>query len=284
MLAALIRGEHVLVDLAGRKASYRLKAGQVVELAIPPAEPVELVAEEVDFVVLHEDADLVVLSKPPGVVVHPACGHSSGTLVHGLLARCADLSGISGAQRPGIVHRLDRDTSGLMVVAKNDRTHHFLIELFKARKIEKLYHAILDGRPATGQGRIAAPIGRHPVSRKKMAVVGQGGREAATNWKVLEELTGPYTYVEVRPETGRTHQIRVHMAHLGHPVAGDDVYGKKRRKHDVLEIRRQCLHASELSFIHPRSGRRVRFIAPLWPDMAELLAKLRDGAPGARRE
>ena len=271
----LIRSGHVLVDDQQRKSSYRLQAREVLAVTIPPSLPSDLVPEEVPFLIIHEDEDLLVLSKPPGLVVHPSAGHASGTLVHGLLHYCKDLSGISGEMRPGIVHRLDKDTSGLLVVAKNDQTHHALVDKFKSRQVKKIYHAILDGSPAQGQGSIDLPIGRHPVSRKKMAVLEKGGREAVTKWKVLERFAASYSYVEIKIMTGRTHQIRVHMASQGHPVAGDTVYGRKKKGPSDIEINRQCLHAYTLAFDHPRTGERMRFVAPLWPDFKEVLDALR---------
>lgn len=276
LLSQLIHDGRVLVNRAPSKSSYRLKAGDQISVDIPPPAPARLVPAPVDFITIFEDEDLLVISKPPGLVVHPACGHRESTLVHGLLFACKDLAGIGGLSRPGIVHRLDKDTSGLMVVAKNDRSHLGLVRLFKERRVEKIYRAILSGRPRESAGRIALSIGRHPVHRQKMAVVAQGGREAATRWQVLEELAFAYTYVELRPETGRTHQIRVHMSYLGHPVAGDRLYGAKAAAagSGVL-ISRQCLHALSLAFPHPISGRPMSFTAPLWPDMAELLKALR---------
>ncbi len=269
-----------MVSVSGEvaaKVSVRLKPGEEIVVRIPPLSPSQLVPEEVPFVVLYEDEDLVVLSKPPGVVVHPACGHQSGTLVHGLLHHCGELSGISGEQRPGIVHRLDKDTSGAMVVAKNDHAHRSLIHLFKERKVKKVYHALVDGRPDSASGRVALPIGRHPVARKKMAVCHQGGREAVTRWKTVEELPRSLTLLEITLETGRTHQIRVHMAALGHPVAGDPVYGRTKIYFRDLEIKRQCLHASMLSFSHPVTGEDLEVHAPLWPDIASVLDRLRSG-------
>jgi 23S rRNA pseudouridine1911/1915/1917 synthase len=254
-----------------------LKEGDRVTVALPPPEPLSLRPEQVDFSVLYEDADLLVISKPPGVVVHPASGHKNGTLVHGLLAHCSNLSGISGVERPGIVHRLDKDTSGVMVIAKNDRTHHGLVELFKSRQVKKVYHAIVQGRPGSRAGCISQPIGRHRSNRKKMAVLEHGGKGAVTCWSVLEELPYNMTYLEVRPETGRTHQIRVHMAFSGHPVAGDRLYGGRQLQKIPEEtgVKRQCLHAYSLTFRHPVSGDMKKFIAPLWPDMQTTLARLR---------
>lgn len=274
MVQNLIRAGLVLVNHHVTKAGYRVATGDRIEVTIPPLQPTEIQPEPVSFLTIYEDESLVVLSKPPGVVVHPSCGHQSGTLVHGLLYACSDLSGISGEERPGIVHRLDKDTSGIMVVAKNDKVHHALIRQFKMRQVEKSYLAILTGNLSPIEGRIAEPIGRHAVHRKKMAIRREGGREAATTWKVLESLPG-YCYVQLGLETGRTHQIRVHMSHLGHPIAGDSIYGGRRKEDGALAISRQCLHSYRLSFVHPVTDERMVFKAPLWDDMENTLQLLR---------
>jgi 23S rRNA pseudouridine1911/1915/1917 synthase len=270
----LIRAEMVLVNGVARKAKYLLAAGDRLTLTIPPQPPSELIGEPVAFVTLHEDDDLIVLAKPPGIVVHPASGHRTATLVHGLLHHCGGLSGINGELRPGIVHRLDKDTSGVMVVAKTDFTHQALADQFKRREVKKIYQALVDGRPNGQAGRVALPIGRHPVQRKKMAVR-EDGREAVTNWRVLERFAQGLALLELGLETGRTHQIRVHMAALSHPVAGDPVYGRKNPLSAEIGITRQCLHAHTLAFRHPRSGENLQFTAPLWPDMLYTLGLLR---------
>lgn len=277
-LSNLIRHGFILVNGTSCKAGNRLKGGDTIEITLPPPEPLAIKPEKVEFGVLHEDDDLLVIAKPPGVVVHPASGHKKGTLVHGLLAHCDKLSGISGVERPGIVHRLDKDTSGIMVIAKSDKSHHGLVELFKTRLVKKVYHAIVVGRPGTKKGCISQAIGRHRSNRKKMAVLQYGGREAVTCWSVQEEFADHLTYLEVRPETGRTHQIRVHMAHMGHPVAGDALYGNRQQKqtNEKYCIKRQCLHAYSLSFTHPVTGEQLEFISPVWPDMQAILAKLRE--------
>jgi 23S rRNA pseudouridine1911/1915/1917 synthase len=277
MLQQLIRDGFVTVCSQVRKSGYRLQEGDLVEVLLPPSRPSALTPEEIEFRILYEDDELVVVSKPPGLVVHPACGNETGTLVHGLLFRCGNLAGISGEQRPGIVHRLDKDTSGVMVIAKNDRAHQALATQFKDRRVEKIYRALVNGRLAEEGGRIVAPIGRHPVQRQKMAVLPAGGREAVTNWRVLERFTAN-TYLEIRLETGRTHQIRVHLAHLGHPITGDPVYGGKIKGGEDLKINRQCLHAFRLSFTHPLTGEWLAFQAPVWPDMEEILRYLREKA------
>ncbi len=275
-LAALIRKGLVVVDGIPSRAGKRLKGGEKIEIILPPPEPLTMDPEKVDFEVLHEDDAILVIAKPPGIVVHPASGHKRGTLVHGLLAHSTSLSGISGVERPGIVHRLDKDTSGVMVIARTDRSHHRLAELFKTRQVKKVYRTIVCGRPAEAEGCIAKPIGRHRSNRKKMAVLRHAGREAVTCWSVLASLADGMTYLEVRPETGRTHQIRVHMAYLGNPVAGDALYGGRQQLQTAEKhgIGRQCLHAYSLAFPHPETGEPVQFVSPLWPDMAELLAKL----------
>jgi len=264
----------VVVNGLVQKAKYSLQAGDNITLVIPAKPPSGLVAEPLDFVTLHEDEDLIVLVKPPGIVVHPAAGHSTATLVHGLLHHCGGLSGINGELRPGIVHRLDKDTSGVMVVAKTDFAHQALADQFKRREVKKTYRALVDGKPIGQSGRVDLPIGRHPVKRKKMATR-EDGREAVTNWRVLERFAFGLALLELGLETGRTHQIRVHMAALSHPVAGDSVYGRKNSRYLELGITRQCLHAHTLAFSHPRTGENLQFVAPLWPDMLYTLELLR---------
>ncbi len=264
----LINSGRIQVNNQQKKASYHLAADDIVNVSLLPAVSSKLTAEKVFFKPLFEDDDLIVLSKPPGLVVHPACGHSSGTLVHGLLHHCRNLSGIGGKLRPGIVHRLDKDTSGVMIAAKNDQAHQSLSGQFKEREIKKIYLALLAGSPPAVDGTVDLPIGRHPVSRKKMAVRRKDGREAVTHWHIVESLPF-FTLVKLKLDTGRTHQIRVHMAALGCPVAGDSVYGGKQV--NGPDIKRQCLHARQLSFNHPRSGKRLRIVAPLWQDIALLI-------------
>jgi len=220
--------------------------------------PSEVAAESIALDVLFEDADLLVLNKPSGIVVHPAAGNRSGTLVNALLHRCAGLSSIGGKERPGIVHRLDKETSGCLVVALNDAAHRALAAQFAGREVTKIYLALAAGRFAKKSGTIEASIGRHPVQRKKMAVV-ERGRAARTDYRVLDETDGG-TLVECTLHTGRTHQIRVHLKHLGHPVLGDEVYGKR------AGFPRQMLHAWKLGFVHPRTGARMNFLAPVPPD------------------
>src|SRR5206468_6022792 len=226
----------------------------------------------IPLTIIYQDGDIIVLDKPAGLTVHPAPGHPSGTLVNALLAACPDLRGIAGTLRPGIVHRLDKDTSGLMVVAKNDRAQRALQRQLKDRDVRKTYLALVRGVPAPREGTIAAPIGRHPKNRKKMAVVADG-REATTRYRVREEIAGgQYSLLEVEPVTGRTHQIRVHLAAVGHPVVGDATYGRPS-----AAVGRQFLHAHKLAFAMPLGGRTVEFESPLPADLREALSQLRAG-------
>lgn len=279
-LYKLIRDGFVPVNGRGCKAGYRVRRGEEVNVLVPPQAPSALVPEKVDFPILHEDESILVLAKPPGMVVHPAAGHHSGTLVHGLLYHCDTLPGIE-EERPGIVHRLDKDTSGIMLVAKKDNSLRKLTEDFRDRKIKKTYHAILLRCPREEKGRVVAEIGRHPVNRKKMAVVKNNGRYAATNWHIKEQFDNGMCFVEIGLETGRTHQIRVHMASLGCPVAGDPLYGGRVPEIFGLPVSRQLLHSSTISFIHPDTGKTLMFTAPLWPDIQGVLNLLRGRqAPG----
>lgn len=235
------------------KASYRLEAGDTIEVTWEEPRALTVEPEAIPLEILYEDHDLVVVNKPRGMVVHPAAGNYSGTLVNALLHHCQDLSGIGGVIRPGIVHRLDKDTSGILVVAKNDFTHLALASQLKARKMKRIYQTLVHGKPPE-TGRVEAPIGRHPVDRKKMAVV-SGGKPAVTNFYVVEYFT-KYALLKVKLETGRTHQIRVHLSHLGYPVVGDPVYGPKK---EAVPIRGQALHAELLGFVHPRTGEYLEF-------------------------
>jgi len=258
-----------LVTIGSRvpKPSEKTEEGMVVTVHIPPPEETGLEAEDIPLTIIYQDDDVIVIDKPAGLTVHPAPGHPSGTLVNALLAACPDLQGIAGTLRPGIVHRLDKDTSGLLVVAKNDRAMQALQAQLKERRIHKKYLALVRGVPSPREGQIEAPIGRHPKNRKKMAVI-DNGREAITRYRVREELDG-YALLEVEPVTGRTHQIRVHLAAINHPVFGDPVYGQRS---DILG--RQFLHAWKLGFGMPLGGREVEFESPLPPDLRETLAKL----------
>ncbi|MFH1629850.1 MAG: RluA family pseudouridine synthase [Pseudomonadota bacterium] len=278
-IQALIKDEHAKVNNRPSKPSHKLKAGDRVSLSIPPPVAPILTPDDVDFQIIHEDTSLIVLSKPPGIVVHPAPGHSTGTLVHGLLKHCKDLSGIGGTLRPGIVHRLDKDTSGLMVVAKNDQAHASLARQFKSGLVKKQYIALVHGRISGEGGKMDLPIARHPAKRKEMAVVTSGGRRALTLWQKVAEFQSGFSLLSVSIKTGRTHQIRVHLSHEGHPVAGDPVYGYGRnwwkkcfnQKGAVLNLKRQMLHSERLGFTHPASKRYMEFEAPLPDDMKQVL-------------
>lgn len=259
----LIKDGHVKLNSGVAKASARLRTGDAVTLHEPPAVPTETVAEEIALDVLFEDDDLIVINKPAGLVVHPAAGNWSGTVVNALLHHCQTLSGIGGEQRPGIVHRLDKDTSGCLVVAKNDVAHQSLAKQFAGREVSKIYLALVAGKFARLSGVIEAPIGRHPVQRKKMTVLSaERGRAAKTGYRVLRELPEG-TLVECTLHTGRTHQIRVHLKHLGHPLLGDEVYGRRG------SFARQMLHAWRLGFAHPRTGKHLNFESPIPPDFVE---------------
>ena len=269
---ALIREGRVAVDGAPQsKPGFRLKPGMAVRLEAPAAVPVAVEAEDIDIDILYQDDDLAVVFKPSGMVVHPAAGNARGTLVNALLGRLDNLSGIGGEIRPGIVHRIDKDTSGLLLVAKNDFSHVALSEQIKAHTVKRAYRAIVIGGLREDAGTVEGPIGRHPTDRKRMAIV-PGGREAVTHWTALEPLWGA-TLIEARLTTGRTHQIRVHMASIGHPVLGDPVYGPKRSPYPVEGG--QLLHAFRLGFVHPRTGEEMLFEADPEPRFAEWLRKLR---------
>ena len=245
--------------------------GQVLEVALPDPEPIDVSPQNIPLNVVYEDGDLIVVNKPVGMVVHPAPGHPEGTLVNALLYHCgSSLSGINGALRPGIVHRIDRDTSGLIIAAKNDRAHLALAAQLQGHTLARTYEAVAVGSLREDSGTVDAPIGRHPADRKRMAVDRKKGREAVTHWSVLARYPG-YTHVECRLETGRTHQIRVHMASIGHPLLGDTVYGAKK---PVPGLAGQCLHARRLRFIHPSTGEPVELECPLPDWFQEILRKI----------
>lgn len=236
------------------KKNEKLSAGDTLELTLPEAREVPIEAQPIPLEVCYEDADVIVVNKPKGLVVHPAPGHADGTLVNALLAHCGDsLSGIGGEKRPGIVHRIDKDTSGLIIAAKNDAAHAALAAQLKDHSLARTYICLVCGRIRDDAGTIDAPIGRHPTDRKKMAVTQKGSRSAVTHWEVIARYRG-YTHIRCRLETGRTHQIRVHMAHIGHPLLGDALYGAPSPDKGLSG---QCLHARELKFIHPRTGEHV---------------------------
>ncbi|MFV0438663.1 MAG: RluA family pseudouridine synthase [Desulfopila sp.] len=270
-IAAAIRAGDIRVDGERRKAGYRVKQGEAVQGSLVSPPPLAVKPEPLEFPVLYEDEVLVVLSKPPGLVVHPGSGNFTGTLVNGLVYYCNAIAGVGDAIRPGLVHRLDKDTSGVMVVAKDQMVHRLLVAAFADRQVKKEYLALLHGVPVGSQGRIVAPIGRHPGNRQKMAVQEWSGRYAVSNWRVVRQYGDRFCQVRVGIETGRTHQIRVHMAHLGHPVAGDTLYGAGRNNR---AFPRQMLHAWRLGFAHPLTGEALHFQAPLWDDMARVCARL----------
>ena len=267
----LIEGGQVQVNGKVPAKNYKLRGNEEIAVELPDPEPIALVAQDIPLDIVYEDADVIVVNKPKGLVVHPAPGHPDGTLVNALMFHCGDsLSGIGGELRPGIVHRIDRDTSGLIIAAKNDLAHQGLSNQLQDHTLSRVYHCIVTGNLREDSGTVDAPIGRHPVDRKKMAVVSDG-RRAVTHWRVLERFQG-FTYVECRLETGRTHQIRVHMAHTGHPILGDTVYGNKKA---VPGLQGQCLHAVGLRFIHPRTGEPVELSCGLTEEFEAQLKKLR---------
>ena len=268
----LIAQGRVLVNGAAVPKSCRLAGGETVAVTLPAPEPVETLAQDIPLDVVYEDDDVIVVNKPVGMVVHPAPGHPDGTLVNALLHHCGgSLSGVGGELRPGIVHRIDRDTSGLILAAKNDFAHQALAEQLKDHTLARTYEAVAVGTLREDSGVIDAPIGRHPTDRKKMAVVSRGGRAAVTHWQVLGRYPG-YTHVCCRLETGRTHQIRVHMAYIGHPLYGDTVYGAKKPAPDMTG---QCLHAVGLRFLHPRTGEPVELACPVNGEFQAFLEKLK---------
>ncbi|ABB15756.1 RluA family pseudouridine synthase [Carboxydothermus hydrogenoformans] len=267
----LIEEGKVTVNGLHRKASYKVRGGEIIAVLLPPPRELSVKPEEIPLDIVYEDEDLVVVNKKAGMVVHPAEGNWDGTLVNALLYHCQNLSGIGGVLRPGIVHRLDKDTSGLLVVAKNDLAHQSLAEQIKEKKAVREYWTIVHGYLKNKEGIIDLPIGRHPRDRQKMAVV-SNGKTAQTVYKVLEEFNKGFTLIQAKLLTGRTHQIRVHFSYLGHPVLGDPKYG---HQNNPFGVKRQMLHAIKLSFIHPRSGELLEFTAPLPEDFQRVLAKLR---------
>ncbi len=277
----LIDDGDALVDGKAVRASHRLRPGEKVSLRKPPPVPSEIVPEEIPLDIRYEDDAILVVDKPAGMVVHPAVGNFRGTLVNALQFHCRQLSGIGGVMRPGIVHRLDKGTSGLMVIAKSDEAHRHLSEQFKRRLVSKRYTALVHGNVRQDEGLVDAPVGRHPVERKKMSTSSRRGKAALTRWKVLERF-GAFTLLEAKIETGRTHQIRVHLGALGHPVVGDSVYGGSKRivespalRAVLKKLSRQALHAGRLSFAHPVTGEEMTFESPLPEDIAEVCEVLR---------
>lgn len=269
----LIQEGQVLVNNKVIKANYKVSAEDQVSLTIPPPEELNIEAEDIPLDIIYEDKDFIIINKGKGMVVHPAAGHYSGTLVNGLLYHCRDeLSGINGVLRPGIVHRIDMNTTGAIVVCKNDYSHQFIAEQLKVHSITRKYNAIVYNSFKTESGTVDAPIGRHPVDRKKMAINHKNGKNAVTNYTVLENLNNKYAHIECSLQTGRTHQIRVHMASIHHPLLGDDVYGPAK---DSFHLEGQALHARVLGFIHPTSKEYVEFEAPLPDYFVQLINKLR---------
>lgn len=272
-LQKLVGEGRVLVGDKPVKSNYKINEGDRIILSVPDAVEPEIIPEPIPLDILYEDASLLVINKPKGMVVHPCPGHYSGTLVNALMYHCKDqLSGINGVMRPGIVHRIDQNTTGSLVVCKTDAAHRSLAEQLKVHSITRKYRAIVHGNLKEEEGTVNAPIGRHPVDRKKMAVNERCGRNAVTHYRVLERF-GSFTYLECRLETGRTHQIRVHMASIGHPLLGDDVYGPSRCP--IPGLTGQTLHAMTLGFIHPETGTYMEFEAPLPEYFENLLEKLR---------
>jgi 23S rRNA pseudouridine1911/1915/1917 synthase len=288
-VAGLITDEHVRVDGRPKKPGYRVKSGENISGDIPPPVPVEFKPESIPINIIHEDDHIVVVNKQPGLVVHPAPGHYSGTLVNGLLYHCPNLGGIGGELRPGIVHRLDKDTSGILVVAKNDAAHTNLSRQFKSRKVKKVYLALVHGNMKSPTGSIKLPIGRHPVDRKRMSTVSTTGRTAITNWRVKERFKG-LALLELDLKTGRTHQIRVHCSALHHPIVGDKVYGPRKPEKTIAgdhqqsekilqvlkSVKRQMLHAWRLGFRHPHTEETVTFESPLPEDMGTVIQRIRE--------
>src|SRR4030043_395757 len=279
----LIQKHHILLNRKPTKPSAHIKAGDTVSGTLPEPSPLSLKPEPIPLTILYEDSSIIVIDKPSGMVVHPAYGNPSGTLVNALLYHCKDLGGINGVLRPGIVHRLDKDTSGVMVVAKEDEAFHQLTKQFKNRTVKKIYWAIVYGRFSQNEGLIDSAIGRHPSDRKRMSTRTKKGRTAITRWKRVEEFDS-CTLLEIFPQTGRTHQIRVHLSPIGHPLLGDPLYGGKGRPgaiHDpvlresIRKINRQALHAHRLAFRHPQTGERLEFESPMSQDMKSVLEWLR---------
>lgn len=264
----MIKDGHILVNGQGTKTNYKCSTDDKIEISFPEPEELDVLPEEMDLDIYYEDGDVLVVNKPKGMVVHPAPGHASGTLVNGLMAHCKDLSGINGVLRPGIVHRIDKDTSGLLMVAKNDMAHESLVNQLVEKTVTRKYQAIVHGTIPHDYGTVDAPLGRDPKDRQSMTVV-DGGKHAVTHFHVIHRYKD-FTHVECQLETGRTHQIRVHMKYIGYPLAGDPKYGPRK----TLEIGGQALHAGVLGFMHPRTGEYMEFEAPLPAYFSELLEKL----------
>lgn len=275
-----IKSGLVRVNNREQPANYRVRRGDQLRFTIPEPQKSYLEPEDIPLSVLYEDGDVVVIDKPPGLIVHPGAGHQQGTLVQALLHHCPDLSGIGDVRRPGLVHRLDKETSGVLVVAKNDAAHQELIRQFKDRLVNKRYLALVWGAFEIAGGVFSQEIGRHPIDRRKMSVQSRNGRAAVTSWRQRQLFPGPFSLLELQLHTGRTHQIRVHLAHAGHPVVGDKTYGSGERRLTSLPaarqdlqslVQRQLLHAWQLAFNHPQTGERMDFTAPVPPDFQAVL-------------
>ena len=271
-LQKLLKEQRITVNGKPVKANYKLQTGDQVQITVPDLSEPDILPENIPLDILYEDEDILVVNKPKGMVVHPANGHICGTLVNAILYHCqGNLSGINGVMRPGIVHRIDKDTTGALLVCKNDTAHRDLAQQLKDHSIKRRYRAIVWGNIKEEEGTIEGPIGRHPVDRKKMAINYKNGKDAVTHYKVLERF-GNATYIECRLETGRTHQIRVHMTNIGHPLLGDEIYGSGKNPY---HLQGQTLHAMILGFVHPRTGKYMEFSAPLPEYFVNLLEKLR---------
>jgi len=283
-LKKLIDNQQVTCDGSATKASFKLKGGETIEVQLPPPEPSTALAEDIPLHVLYEDQDLIVINKPAGMVVHPAAGHFHGTLVNALLHHCDDLAGIGGALRPGIVHRIDKDTSGVLVVTKNDQSHQRLAEQFHQHSIKREYLALIHGHLPTRKGTIDQPLGRHPVQRKKFSAKARNSKRAVTHWRVIDNFSNEkFSLVSLQLETGRTHQIRVHLSESGHPLLGDPLYGRRSELNNIKDqqlrtlIRQlpgQALHAHTLGFIHPRTGEYLEFSSDIPAPLRHIIAYL----------
>ena len=270
----IIKDNNVVVNSKAQKANYRVKADDIIEVTIPDAVETAILPEDIPLDIIYEDADILIVNKPKSMVVHPSAGHYTGTLVNAIMFHCKDsLSGINGEIRPGIVHRIDMNTTGSLIVCKNDDSHINIAEQIKVHSVNRIYEGIVSGIVKEAEGTIDAPIGRHPIERKKMAINEKNGKNAITHYKVLEYLGDRYTYMQFKLETGRTHQIRVHMASIGHPLLGDDLYGPA--KSPVKNLVGQTLHAKTIGFIHPTLKKYVEYEAPLPEYFVNLLTKLK---------
>ena len=290
-LKKLIDNRQVTCDGTPTKASLKLKGGETIEVSLPPPQPLEAVAESIPLDILYEDQDLIVINKSAGMVVHPAAGHSRGTLVNALLHHCDDLAGIGGTLRPGIVHRIDKDTSGILVVTKNDSAHQHLAEQFRRHSIKREYLALIHGHLPSGTGTIDQPLGRHPVQRKKFSAKTRNSKRAVTHWSIIDNFSHEkFSLIRLQLETGRTHQIRVHLSEAGHPLVGDPLYGRRGELSNIKDqqlrslIRQlpgQALHAHHLGFIHPRTDDYLEFSSDIPAPLRHIIAYLRQGASSA---